>query len=109
MAKVTDMDTSTAQPSEFQRYSSIQMQNVVTILNKGIQIRDNFDCTIADVEFASANADVEVSHNLSRPPLGYFAVGLSAAMIIYTGSVPANSSKITLKSSAAGSAKIVIV
>lgn len=106
--RVSNFDTSNSSPENFQRYSSKQMQDVVNILNKGIIFSDNFDGTITNVAFNSANTNTVITHNLERIPSGYLALELSAAMIIYTGSDVSNESQITLKSSAVGTAKILI-
>lgn len=106
--RLGNFDTAALTPEQFQRYASKQMRDLVLILNKGILINDNFDGTVVTVVFTSSNEDTRVTHNLNRTPTGYLALNLSAAMIVYSGSVAAGSNEITLKSSAAGTALMFI-
>lgn len=52
--------------------------------------------------FPVANADVAITHQLGRAPVGYFQVASSVATRIYTGTVAATSTQITLKADTAG-------
>lgn len=108
MANVSNFDTSNTDQKNFQRYSSKQMQDVVRILNKGILFADNFDGSIVTANFTAANTNLSLTHNLNRIPTGYVALSLSAAMIIYSGTTESSETQITLKSSAVGTAVILI-
>lgn len=49
-----------------------------------------------------ANTDFTVSHVLNRIPVGYLVVSKSAAVDIYTGSVAATATQITLRATVTG-------
>jgi hypothetical protein len=108
MARVSNFDTGNATPEVFQRYTTKAMNDVSGILNKGILFADNFDAQIVDVTFSAANANTVVTHNLQRTPLGYIRLSSTAATIIYDGSAPSSINEITLRASAACTAKLLI-
>ena len=54
------------------------------------------------VIFPTANSNVTVTHNLNRVPVGYIPLTKNQAGDIFTGSVAATSSQITLQCSTAG-------
>jgi hypothetical protein len=58
--------------------------------------------TVADT--GAANTDFTITHNLGRIPVGYLVMTSSIATDIYTGSVAATKTQITLRSSAAHAA-----
>lgn len=49
-----------------------------------------------------ANTDFVITHNLGRIPVGYLVMTKSASVDIYTGSVPADETTITLRATVAG-------
>lgn len=108
MAKVSNFDTGNVDAATFQRYSTKQMQDIVNVLNKGVLFADNFDAQIIDVVFSAANTSTAVTHNLQRTALGYYPLKLSAAAIIYDGSGSNTQNEISLKASAACTAKVLI-
>lgn len=61
------------------------------------------------VDFLSADTDTIVPHPLGRVPLGYLVVGLSANMVVYSGSVDSNERNVTLRASAAGTAWVLFL
>jgi len=66
--------------------------------------RDNINGNwVAVADTGAANADFTVNHNLGRLPVGYWAMTKNQAGDIYTGSVAATTSQITLRCSAANS------
>lgn len=58
--------------------------------------------TVADT--GAANTDFTITHNLGRVPVGYLTMTASIATDIYTGSVSATKTQITLRSSTAHAA-----
>lgn len=64
---------------------------------------------VVEVEFPSGGADVEVPHSLGRVPIGYLVVGRSGNFVVYNGSVDSTESSLTLASSSAGTAWILIL
>ena len=63
---------------------------------------DNISGVWETVTFGAANTDVTITHNLGRVPVGYITMMKSQAGDIYTGSVAANKTQITLRCSTAG-------
>ena len=58
----------------------------------------------------AVNTDFTITHNLGRIPVGYHVMQKSASCDIYTGSVPATATQLTLRASAAGvTVKVFIV
>jgi hypothetical protein len=106
--KVGNFETSKLEGDQFQRYCSKMLADIVRILNKGILPGDNYDASIISVGFVASNSDTKVTHALNRVPTGYYPLNLSAAMIVYNGTVAASENEITLKSSAAGTALMLI-
>ena len=82
-------------------------RNLATAFNGNIGFgdgvsSDNISGNWVSVNFPSANTDVTVTHNLGRIPVGYLAMTKSQAGDIFTGSVAATKTQITLQSSTAG-------
>src|SRR5208282_6099789 len=48
------------------------------------------------------NTDFTVTHNLGRIPVGYLPMSKAAATDVYTGSVPATATQLTLRATATG-------
>ena len=84
------------------------LDNIKELLNSGLKFSDNFDARIVSATFAAANTDLSVGHSLGRAPSGYVVLSLSASMIVYTGASAWTSSTVSLKSSAAGTASLLL-
>jgi hypothetical protein len=56
-----------------------------------------------------ANTDFTITHNMGRIPVGYITMTASIATDIYTGSVSATKTQITLRSSAAHAAMSLFI
>lgn len=106
--RVGNFDTSNVSQEDFQRYASKQINDIINILNKGILFADNFDAVLLTIPFTAANTDVSSTHALNRVPIGYYALNLSAVMVLYNGSLAFTENQITLKSSAVGTALVLI-
>ncbi len=63
----------------------------------------------AVVDTGLANTDFTVTHNLGRIPVGYLTMTASIATDIYTGSVSATKTQLTLRSSAAHASILLFV
>lgn len=84
------------------------LEELVSIINNGLKFSDNFDSKIINVTFSAANTDTSVAHGLGRAPAGYLVTSLSASMVIYNGSVGSNGTNLILRSSATGSAGLIV-
>lgn len=82
------------------------LKQVYTILNRGINPQDNFRGAILNCEFTSADTSIIFKHNLSFTPQYYLVAGISVNMVIYE--FVANNVNISLKSSAVGTAQILV-
>jgi hypothetical protein len=73
-------------------------------LNNGLSFQDNIRSSVVPVSFPStANQNLQVSHGLPATPIGYIAIRLSAACIIYDGfSLVLGATFANLKCSVAG-------
>jgi hypothetical protein len=58
-------------------------------------------------EFVTAGVDVSVAHDLGRIPAGYIAVGRSAGISVYDGSVPSSETLLVLRATGAGVAFVL--
>jgi len=76
---------------------------LVTQFNGNVQFNQNIkSSSLLTANFTAINTDLVITHNLGQLPVGYLIVGLSAAMIVYTGSVAWTSNTICLRSSVLG-------
>lgn len=109
MSKIT---TST----DFDRVSAEDMprrlnqfgEDVVAQVNGGLDFSTNFNASEVSVSFTAANTDTPIAHGLGRVPTRYILTGSTVALGLYDGSIKASSSIIYLKSSAVGTASILI-
>lgn len=62
---------------------------------------DNIDGAWANATTGLANTDFTLVHNLGRVPIGYLLVQSDIATVVYTGSVAATTTNITLKATGA--------
>lgn len=90
------------------RYVSQCLTQIVSVLNANVTFSDNFKATQISVNFTAANAEQAISHSLGKVPSGYFLVGASVALNLYNGTSDNTDSKIYIKSSAIGTAAIII-
>lgn len=94
--------------TEFQKQASKAIAQISMAINGNIEPLTNLKCQQLAISFAAADIDTPFGHGLNRVPVGYFVIGASVAMSVYSGSVPMNSDVVTLRSSAAGTATILI-
>ena len=95
-------------PEKF-RYVQLFLQAVAAVVNGRLTLAENHLMPSVSVAFTEADTNKTVTHGLGRAPRGYILTGLTANMVIYDGSIGATAQNITLKSSAAGTAKLLFV
>jgi hypothetical protein len=82
-------------------------RNLTTLINNKVGFgdgtnHDNIDGVWANVVAPVApNTDFTITHNLGRVPVGYWVMQKDRAVDVYTGSVAATSSQITLRATVA--------
>lgn len=78
-------------------------ERLARVVNGQISFGDGINADNIDGVWAStttpgvAGTDFVITHNLGRIPVGYIPVTKSAATDIYTGSVPATATQLTLR------------
>jgi hypothetical protein len=96
--------------TKFGRMLQNLWQNLAFVVNGQIGFGDgthpdNINGVWASVaDTGNANTDFTVVHNLQRVPVGYLVMTASIATDVYTGSVAATKTNLTLRSSAAHAA-----
>lgn len=70
---------------------------------------DNISGVWVLVTFAAANTDQLVTHNLGRIPVGYLLMTKSASCDVYTGSVGATKTQITLRGTTTSTVNLFIL
>jgi hypothetical protein len=101
-------DIAQVKPEEVQRFVDLFCNDVTQTVNGNLDFSTNFNCRVVTATFGAANTDTAVSHTLGRAVAGYFPVSKSVAMDVYSGSKASTTSIIYLKSTAAGSATLVV-
>lgn len=94
-------------PEQVQEYVDKFCNNVVEVVNGGLDF-GNFNGKSMSVTFSSANVDTAVPHNLGRVVGSYLVLSCSAAMQIYNGTAQSTGAILYLRSSAAGTAQIIV-
>ena len=92
---------------EDQRIVSLtrMLKDIYSILNKGIVPSDNIRAAFLEFNFTTANTDTSVKHGLAFTPLSFIVTRLDNNMVIYD--LTSDDTRVTLKSSAVGTAKIM--
>ena len=110
MSKITaSSDFDRVPVEDVPRYVSIFCEQVSQIINKGLNFQDNFGMQIISAVFGSANADGSYSINIGKQATGYIVIGTTVAMSVYDGtSWNSSQSQITLRSSAIGTARLLV-
>lgn len=111
MGKIeTSVDPKNAENwEELRRYTSKFIAEVKKTVNGFLSFQDNFRGIILETEFTAANADTALRHNLGYKPNYYLVLNRSASMVIYDGAADTTTEVIYLKSSAIGSANILVM
>jgi hypothetical protein len=89
-------------------------QLMCQVVNGGISFGngssfDNISGIWSTVTFAVANADQTITHNLGRIPVGYIVMTKNQAGDVYTGSVAATSTQITLRCTTTATVSLFII
>ena len=95
-------------PEELAKYVDLFGQDVTTTINGQLDFATNFNAKEITVVFASSNTDTATGHTLGRIPVRYIVTSATTAMSVYNGATASTSSTIYLKSSATGTATILI-
>lgn len=83
-------------------------EQAARVINGGLSFgagttKDNIDgAWVTAVTPGAPNTDFVVTHNLGRIPVGYIVMSKSAACDVYTGSVGATATQLTLRGTVAG-------
>lgn len=93
-----------------QLYKSLQQawQNLAKVINYNISFGnptsgpDNINGAWVNFVVAAANTDQTLTHNLGRLPVGYLPMTKSVACDVFTGTVPATTTQITLQGTTTG-------
>src|SRR6266478_6698903 len=99
--------TKSEQFGSFAQMLQKSWRNLTTLINNKIgfgdgTLHDNIDGVWANVVApVGANTDFTITHNLGRVPVGYWVMQKDRACDVYTGSVAATSSQLTLRASVA--------
>jgi hypothetical protein len=102
-----DLSNLTSQ-SDFIRYTSQSIKQIISLINGKVAINDNLDAVIISATFNSANTSVAVPHTLGRVPQGYVPITRTSAMIVFNGSQENKSDVIYLQASASGTVNLLI-
>lgn len=109
MSSITaSSDIDRVKPEDLPRWTSICLENIISTVNGKLDFQTNFNQKTVSVSFSAADTDTAVSHGLGRAVTGYILVGASAAMSLYDGSSGGTDQVLYLKSSATGSARILL-
>ena len=104
-SSITDLDE---MPEKF-RYIQLFLQSTLDVVNGRLTLAENHLIKTVGVAFSATDTDVSVNHGLGRAPRGYLVVSQTSAMIIYSGSVSATKTTISLRSNATGTAQIMFL
>ena len=108
MRLVTKLTTSNVRTwEELRKYVSQDLSGIADILNGGIDFT-NFRAQTVIVDFTAANTNTKINHKLNKIPSGYLMAKISANMVIYDGAGDSTDQDIYLKSSAIGTATVII-
>lgn len=104
LPEVSNIETLT----ELSRFMSVVVRSINSVLSGRIGLVDNCETSVVTVTVVTANVDVPVNHTLKRMPNGYIMVGSSAAVTVYDGALPGNLEQLFIRSSGAGTVKLLV-
>lgn len=109
MSKITaSPDIQQVPPEQAQRFIDLFCQDVIDKVNGKLDFATNFNCKVLTVKFTAANTDAAVQHNLGRVASNYILAGQTVAMQVYNGASTNTSTTLYLRSTAAGSATVIV-
>lgn len=83
---------------------------LATIINRGLNFSDNFNCTISTVaDTGAANTEFSIAHGLKRIPTGYLVIRRSAGGVVYDSGTTFTTANIYLKCTTANTTLTVII
>ena len=109
MSKViTKLTTSNVKTwEELRRYVSQDISAISEVVNGQLDF-DNLKTSTVGVTFETADTDTKIAHGLNRVPTSYILIKSSVAMSLYDGVTESNDKELFLRSSAAGTARVII-
>jgi hypothetical protein len=90
------------------KFSSQMINQIMTVLSGRVGFLDNCATQLITVPFTVANTEVLSNHTLGFVPNGYLIAGKSVSMDVYDGVSLNTTNKIYLRSSAIGTAKVLV-
>ncbi len=109
MSKITaSADFDKVKDDEQARILALFGEQVLSVVNGNLDFATNINCKLMSISFATANANVSTAHSLGRQPTGYIVYQKSANLNVYDGTSANTSSVINLRSSAAGTASMIV-
>lgn len=95
--------------SEFKRFLVNFLTEVKLAINGNLNFIDNFGGREISVTFTAANTNTRVSTGQRVVPTKYIVQGATAAMSIYDGTLPSQAGVLFLRSSAVGTARLLVL
>jgi hypothetical protein len=95
--------------AEFKRFLVLFLTEVKLAVNGNLNFVDNFGAREVSVTFSAANTDTRVDTGLKNVPTKYIVQGTTAAMSIYDGTLSPQPGVIFLRSSAVGTARLLVL
>lgn len=108
LIRASDQIENIREDKEKFRYIQLYLQDNTNQVNGGLEILKNLRQSVVSATFTSANTDTTFNHSLNSVPNGFIVIWLSAAMTVYNGSINASNTQITLRSSAVGTAQVLL-
>lgn len=93
---------------ELRRFVGAFSDNVASALNSRLTFSDNFLASIITFVFTGANTTLGMPHKIGVIPSGYILVGTTVAMSLYDGEQANSTDTLFLRSTAAGTAKVLV-
>lgn len=99
----------TIDAKDVQKFVGLMMENIVQVLNGNLEFISNIKSSIISATFNATNTETQFSHTLGKVPIGYIVLSSTAAMSVYSGTTPFTNGLIFLKSSATGTASLLLI
>lgn len=93
---------------DLRRFVSIAMDDIADNLNGNVTFSGNIKNKIVEVVIGASNTEFRVNHKLGYIASNYVLVSTTTAMSLYSSTTAFDENNIYLKSSAAGTAKIMV-
>ena len=108
MSSITaSTDISQVTPQLLPKFVDLFFQDVISVVNGGLDFSTNFNCKLISVVFSAANTNVVTPHGLGRTPTGYIIMNASAATSVYNGT-GTNTTQIGLKASSPATVGLIV-